>query len=203
MLLVALLAGCRHLVRDIDPIVEGAVAREASALVRVVIEIPAGTNAKWEVDKTTGRLVWERRGGRRRVVDYLAYPGSYGMVPRTLLPEAVGGDGDPLDVIVLGPALERGSVAVVRLIGVLELLDGGERDDKLIAVQPGRPLGDVESIAELERRYVGAARSIELWFANYKGVGVTQVTGFGGPVRAAEILDTALAAYAGPGRPPL
>ena len=44
-----------------------------------------------------------------REVKYLGYPGNYGMIPRTLLPKELGGDGDPLDVIVLGPAVERGS----------------------------------------------------------------------------------------------
>jgi inorganic pyrophosphatase len=128
-----LLAEDRHLVRDFPP-------RTDAGLVNVVVEIPAGTNAKWEVVKESGRLEWEQRGGRPRVFDYLAYPGNYGMVPRTLLPKELGGDGDPLDVIVLGPALERGSVVAVRLIGILELLDGGEQDDKLIAVLPGAPL---------------------------------------------------------------
>ena len=81
---------------------------ENSGTINVVIEIPAGTAAKWEVDKRDGALRWEIEDGRPRVVRYLGYPGNYGMVPRTLLPEEVGGDGDALDVLVLGPALEHG-----------------------------------------------------------------------------------------------
>jgi inorganic pyrophosphatase len=183
-----LLADDRHLVRDIPP-------RADAGLVNVVVEIPAGTNAKWEVVKESGKLEWEQRGGRPRVVDYLAYPGNYGMVPRTLLPKEFGGDGDPLDVIVLGPALERGSVAAVRLIGVLELFDGGEQDDKLIAVRPGAPLGDVASLVELDERYVGISQIVKLWFANYKGPGEMEAKGFGDPKRASEILESAIAAY--------
>lgn len=180
---------CRHLVDDVPP-------RDESGRVQVVIEIPAGTNAKWEVDKRTGRLAWEQRDGRPRVVDYLAYPGSYGMVPGTLLPASAGGDGDPLDVIVLGPAIERGAVVSVRLIGVLRLLDGGEQDDKLLAVRPGTPLGDVTSLAELDARYAGVSRILELWFTGYKGPGRMEARGFGGPEAAHAILEAAIAAYA-------
>ena len=92
--------GPRHLVRDLEP-------RGADGTVNVVVEIPSGTVAKWEVDKDDGSLRWEFEQGRPRVVDYLAYPGNYGMVPRTLLPEELGGDGDPLDVLILGQAVER------------------------------------------------------------------------------------------------
>lgn len=181
-------AGDLHFVRDIS-------SRTDEGLVNVVIEIPAGTNAKWEVVKSTGKLELEQHNGRPRVVDYLAYPGNYGMVPRTLLPKELGGDGDPLDVIVLGPALERGSVVAVRLIGVLELLDGGEQDDKLIAVQPGSPLGDASSLAELDDRYVGISQILEIWFSNYKGPGKMEAKGFGDPTRASEILEAAISAY--------
>jgi inorganic pyrophosphatase len=184
-----LLADDRHLVRDFPP-------RTDAGLVNVVFEIPAGTNAKWEVVKESGRLEWEQRGGRPRVVYYLAYPGNYGMVPRTLLPKELGGDGDPLDVIVLGPAPERGSVVAVRLIGILELLDGGEQDDKLIAVLPGAPLGDVASLVELDKRYVGISQIVKLWFANYNGPDEMEAKGFGDPKRAFEILESAISAYA-------
>jgi len=185
---IPLLAKGLHLVRDYPP-------RTEEGLVNVVVEISAGTNAKWEVVKASGRLEWEQRDGRPRMVDYLAYPGNYGMVPRTLLPKELGGDGDPLDVIILGPAVERGSVQAVRLIGVLELLDGGEQDDKLIAVRPGAPLGDVTSLEELDERYAGVSEIVRLWFSNYKGPGKMEAKGFGGPARASEILELAISAY--------
>lgn len=180
--------GDLNLLDDVDPMPE-------AGSVYAVIEIPAGTNAKWEVTKPDGKLAWEQRDGKPRVVDYLAYPGSYGMIPRTLLPKERGGDGDPLDVLVLGPALERGSVVRVRLIGVLRLLDGGEQDDKLVAVREGQPLGDLRDLAELERRFHGVREIVELWFTNYKGPGKMESQGFGDRAAAIEILDTALAAY--------
>lgn len=178
----------RHLVHDID-------SRSADGLVQVVIEIPAGTNAKWEVSKQSGQLEWEQRHGKPRVVRYLAYPGNYGMVPRTRLPKEQGGDGDPLDVIVLGPALERGSVVAVQLIGVLELLDGGEQDDKLIAVLPGGPLGEVRDLVGLDARYRGASEILKLWFSNYKGPGEMEAKGFGDRASAEKVLAAAIAAY--------
>jgi inorganic pyrophosphatase len=169
--------------------------RDASGKVQVVIEIPAGTNAKWEVDKGTGRLAWEQRDGRPRVVAFLPYPGNYGFVPRTLLPREAGGDGDPLDVLVLGPAVPRGSVMAVRLLGVLAMQDGGETDDKLIAVAPDGPFGDVASLAELRQRFPGALELVADWFAHYKGPGVVSLGALRDQAVADSILQTAIAAF--------
>ncbi|TVQ94516.1 MAG: inorganic diphosphatase, partial [Bacteroidetes bacterium] len=81
------------------------------SLVNIVVEIPAGCNQKWEVNKQTGFLEWERiSDDSLRVVRYLPYPANYGMIPRTWLPEAEGGDNDPLDVFLLGERVERGSI---------------------------------------------------------------------------------------------
>ena len=176
-------------------------ARTPSGEVNVVVEIPAGTDAKWEVTKPGGELRWQIKDGAPRVVQYLGYPGNYGMIPRTILPKEQGGDGDPLDVLVLGPAQPRGSVIPVRVIGVLELLDGGEQDDKLLAVVPGTPLGDVTSLAELEASYPGVTTIVRTWFENYKGLSdegqprmVSQ--GLGDAARAEAILSLAIKAYA-------
>lgn len=182
-------ASPHHLVHDIDPEWrEGALS--------VVVEIPAGTTAKWEVDKVDGVLRHEVRDGAPRVVDYLGYPGNYGMVPGTLSPQSEGGDGDPLDVLVLGPSAERGEVLRVRPIAVLELADGGETDDKIVAV----PIDDVRwarigDLAELERAYPGVRAIVELWFVNYKGIDVIEVRGWGGVAEARVIVERALAAY--------
>ncbi len=149
-----------------------------SGQVNVVVEIPSGTNDKWQVNKSDGALEWEQRDGRPRVVQYLSYPGNYGMIPQTLLPAALGGDNDPLDVLLLGPARTRGAVVPARVIGALRLLDGGERDDKLIAVGTEGPLSDVRSLADLDARYRGVREIVALWFANYKGPNVVTLDGF-------------------------
>ena len=176
-------------------------ARTPGGDVNVVVEIPAGTDAKWEVTKPEGELRWQFKNGVPRVVQYLGYPGNYGMIPRTILPKSAGGDGDPLDVLVLGPAVARGSVIPVRVIGVLELLDSDERDDKLLAVALDTPLGDVTSLAELNARFPGVATIVQTWFENYKGVDQAGqphmvAQGYGDVDRAEAILQAAIEAYA-------
>lgn len=170
-------------------------ATNGDGTLNAVIEIPAGTTAKWETRPDGSAIEWEIRDGRPRVVGYLAYPGNYGMVPATLLPRDRGGDGDPLDVIVLGDALPRGTVARVRLVGVLRLLDDGEQDDKLVAVRPNGPLGDVTSLVGLREQHPGVTEIIEIWFSHYKGPGRTESLGYGDASEAERILHAASEAY--------
>jgi len=140
------------------------------SLVNVVIEISAGTNQKWEANKTTGLIEWQRvTPDSLRIIDYLAYPANYGFVPQTLLSKDGGGDGDPVDVFVLGPAIERESVASVRIIGIIHMLDDGESDSKLLAVDADSPVLNVKSLAILEEKYPGVVDIIKLWLLNYKG----------------------------------
>ena len=91
---------------DIDPI-------SSSGNVNVVIEIPSGTHNKFEVSKETGQIVQDVENGLPRKIKYIGYPGNYGMIPRTLLPINDGGDGDPLDVIVLGEQLQKRSIVEI------------------------------------------------------------------------------------------
>ena len=144
-----------------------AIVREG--VINVVIEIPAGTNAKWEVSTDGESIHWEIRKSEPRVVQYLPYPGNYGMVPRTRLPEEAGGDGDPLDVLILGPAAPRGSIVQARPIAVLGLLDGGQRDDKILAVPLAGPMSDVTGLKSLNRKYPGISEIVRTWFSHYKG----------------------------------
>lgn len=161
----------------------------------VVVEIPTGTVAKWEVTKPEGSLKWEFKNGKPRIVKYLGYPGNYGMVPRTLLPKELGGDGDPLDVIVLGPAVPRGSVVEAKLIGVLKLLDGGEQDDKLIAVLANTALYEAGNLKELKEKFSGVTTIVETWFTNYKGPGKLVSQGYGDVEEARKILEAAIKAF--------
>ncbi len=173
----------------------GYAARAERDLVNVVVEIPAGSNAKWEVDKSDGSIRWEVRDGKPRVVHYLGYPANYGMVPSTLLPKEQGGDGDPLDVLLLGPAAVRGAVVKARLIGVLKLLDHGEQDDKLIAVADGSPFADLTSLAGLERSFGGVTKILELWMTNYKGPGKMTSEGYADASEANRVLDASIKAF--------
>ena len=178
----------RHLIDDIPP-------RDGAGLVHVVVEIPTGSIDKWEVDKTDGSLRWEVEDGAPRQVRSLGYPGNYGMVPRTLLATEEGGDGDPVDVLVLGPAVQRGELVKARLVGVLRMLDDGEKDDKLVAVAEGGPFAAVRELAELERDFVGVTTIVSTWFESYKGPGEITCDGFGDRAEAERVLDEAIATY--------
>jgi inorganic pyrophosphatase len=117
------------------------------------------------------------------------------MIPQTLLSKEIGGDGDPLDVIILGPPILRGSIAKAKLIGVLKLLDGEEQDDKLITVGEDSLFYKVDSLEELNKKFPGVLIILESWFLNYKGVGEIKSKGFAGIDVAKLILSKAIEHY--------
>mgnify|MGYP001180286976 CR=1 FL=1 len=163
--------------------------------VNAVIEIPAGTIDKWELDKISGKVSWEFIDNKPRIVNYIGYPGNYGMIPRTILPKAKGGDGDPLDILVLGPSVKRGSTLKCKIIGVLFLMDRGEQDNKLIAVSNNSPLYEINDITDLNKNYIGVSEIIKLWFTNYKGPNKIVSKGFGSKNIAEDLLNTAIKEY--------
>ncbi len=167
----------------------------ADGSINLIVEIPAGTNEKWEVNKEDGTMIWDKENGEVRRINYLSYPGNYGMVPRTLLPKSQGGDGDPLDVIALGPAAKRGEILQVKLLGVLQLLDGGEVDDKLIAAAKGTPFYELNTLAELDSNYTGITNILTTWFSNYKGPGEMKLKKINDEKEARRILNIAIEAY--------
>ena len=183
-----LISGKFHYIEGYEPL-------SGTDSVQVIVEIPTGTTQKWEVDKSDGKLHWEIKDGKPRIIQYLGYPGNYGMVPRTLLPYESGGDGDPLDVLVLGPPVERGTVVKSKLIGILNLLDGGEQDDKLIAVMEGTPFYSVESVGDLKKKFPRVLLIIETWFESYKGPGKLKSSGYSERDEAKSILTQAIKAY--------
>lgn len=162
---------------------------------QAVIEVPAGTVEKWEVNKSTGRLEWTKINEVPRVVDYLGYPGNYGMIPKTLNETKTGGDGDPLDVLVLGGSIKRGEVVPIKILGVLRLIDEGESDEKLVAVHVDSKLARFSEISDLQKQYPGMIEILEIWFSNYKGEGQIISDGFAGQDVARDILERAIKAY--------
>lgn len=98
---------------------------KAPELVNAIIEIPLDSSIKYEYDKQLHVFRVDRN-----LYSAVHYPGDYGFIPSTL-----GDDGDPLDVIVL---VERpsfpGCLMEVRPIGSLEMVDGGEGDEKVLCV---------------------------------------------------------------------
>ena len=163
--------------------------------VNALIEIPSGTLEKWELNKLNGKIEQEFIHKKARIVDYIGYPGNYGMIPKTLLSKEKGGDGDPLDVLVIGPPVARGSIIKSKIIGVLFLKDQGEQDDKLIAVSEKSRFYKLNDIAELNNNYRGVSEIIRLWFTNYKGPNKMKSTGFGNKLSAEKILNEAILNY--------
>jgi len=163
--------------------------------VNAAIEIPAGTVEKWEVNKLNGKLKFEYINNKPRIIDYIGYPGNYGMIPKTLLSEKNGGDGDPLDILVLGPPVKRGEIEKCKIIGVLYLLDHNENDDKIIAVSKNSSMYQINSLEELKQNYKGVTEIIQLWFTNYKGAGKMESKGYGSKKNAIHILEKAIAEY--------
>jgi len=159
---VSVLKGERSFMTGYDPV-------NVDGTVNVVIEIPAGTTAKYMVDLKSGMIELEQKNGLPRYVQYLGYPCNYGNIPRSILLKSKGGDGDAIDAIVLGPSVPTGSVVKGRAIGILSLVDTGEKDDKVVVVMENSPFGTVRSIEELDRRFPGVTTILQTWFTSYKG----------------------------------
>ncbi len=182
------LVGDKNFLADFQP-------KNRDGTINVIVEIPTGSVAKWEVSKEDGSIKWEFKNGKPREVKFLGYPGNYGMIPRTLLSKEGGGDGDPLDVIVIGKAVPRGSVVKAHIIGVLKLLDGGEVDDKILAVSDSSAMSAARSPSDLSSKFPGVLPIIETWFESYKGSGEIESNGFAGPEEARKVIDAAISAY--------
>lgn len=127
--------------------------------INVVIEIPYGSNIKYEVDKESGAVVVDRV-----MYGAMFYPANYGFVPNTL-----SDDGDPADVLVLNEyPLQAGSVIKVRLIGVLIMEDESGVDEKLISVPVSKIDPRYDNIKTLEDLPKITLDRIKNFFETYK-----------------------------------
>lgn len=124
-----------------------------------VIEIPKGSRKKYELDKETGYIILDR-------VLYTSthYPANYGFIPRTY-----GDDNDPLDVLLIcAEDLEPLTLVRAYPIGVIAMVDGGSRDEKIIAIPYSDPNYNMyKSIDELPRHLFDEMRH---FFAVYKNL---------------------------------
>ena len=165
---------------DIDPSMIS--SKDFSA----VIEIPKGSNCKYELDKYTGLLRLDR-------VLYTSthYPANYGFIPRTY-----ADDGDPLDVLVLcAESIHPLTLVRVFPIGVMRMIDGGAIDDKIIAIPFSDPsYNKIKSIDELPAHIFD---EIMHFFSVYKQLEnkQTAVKELFDYKEAIEIIDAAIAAY--------
>lgn len=132
---------------------------DPSAWFPVFIEIPKGSKVKYELDKFTGLLEVSRV-----LYSAVIYPANYGFVPRTFC-----GDGDPLDVLVLGQEeVVPGVLLRARAIGVMPMRDEKGEDDKIIAVHVDDPAyADYRDIEDLPSHRL---RELRRFFLDYKAL---------------------------------
>lgn len=128
-----------------------------NALVKGIVEISQGSKAKYEVDKKSGLLKLDRV-----VFAAFHYPINYGFIPQTL-----GEDGDPLDILVLSQVpIQPLCLVKTKVIGYMEMLDNGEKDEKIIAVAQGdMSVSHINSIEELPENY---KLEMKHFFSEYK-----------------------------------
>ena len=139
--------------------------------INVIVEIPAGDNDKWELWKKDGSIRWEFQNNSFRKIKYLPYISNYGFIPQTLFSEEIGGDGDPIDVVLLGERLKRGSVVKSKILGLINMKDEGKLDNKIVAVNHNSFVFNssiLNNFDDLDVNYPGALEIIEIWFKNYK-----------------------------------
>jgi len=156
----------KNLIFDIYPYNE-------DGTINVVVEIPAGTLEKWEVTKDGSQIKQQIENNKIRTINYLAYPFNYGFIPQTVLPVEENGDGDQLDVIIIGPSVKRGTVLKVKPIGTIIAIDNNEIDSKIISLAKNSlDISRANSIDDLKKNYIGLFDIITIWIENYKGEGI-------------------------------
>lgn len=135
----------------------------------MVVEIPAGTNKKYEFDSETMTFEIDQRDGQDRIISFLPYFGNYGFIPSTLSDKAKGGDGDPLDMILLSEAIAQGTIVETIPIATVKLIDAQEEDYKIISVPANENLNvlGVKTFEELKTKHPSVIQIIEIWLKNY------------------------------------
>ena len=146
--------------------------------INCIVEIPKGTNTKYEYNEKLNIFELERC-----LVSSLQYPINYGFVPRT-----IALDNDPLDVLVFNhDPIDRGSLVSCRVLGVLEFIDDGEIDNKLIVVPHWSPVEKYKTLNDIEDEHLKIYRQ---FFKIYKidRKSETQVGQWKGRSKAMEIV---------------
>ena len=132
--------------------------RQAPDEVNLAVEIPAGSFTKYEI-KEDGLVHVDRFQSMP-----VAYPANYGSLTQSL-----AGDGDPLDVIFYTRApMAPGTLIKLRAIGVLKMIDGGEKDDKIVAVPASKIDPTYDDIKELSDLPKIEQQRLESFFRVYK-----------------------------------
>ncbi|NLR97690.1 inorganic diphosphatase [Rhizobium sp. P38BS-XIX] len=154
------------------------------------IEIPAGSFTKYEIDAKTGHIVVDRFQSMPVV-----YPANYGSITSSL-----GGDGDPLDAIVYSrEPIVPGAIIRVRAIGVMKMIDGGEVDDKIVAVPTSKIDPTYDKIKEISDLPKIEQDRLQAFFRVYKQLPdarkVVEVGGYESAEKAQNEVAAAIKAY--------
>jgi inorganic pyrophosphatase len=160
--------------------------KNAPQEVTAIIEVPAKSRHKYEIDKETGMLKLDRV-----LHSAVHYPGNYGFIPQTYCD-----DKDPLDIILLGTeALYPLTKCQARPIGVIHMIDGGEQDDKIIAVLADDPrYNDINDLEDVQEHLI---TEITHFFETYKLLRkkTVQIQGVSNAQKAKEIIKEAITLY--------
>jgi inorganic pyrophosphatase len=154
----------------------------------VIVEINKGSKNKYEIDKKTGLIALDR-------VYYSTQdcPFDYGFVPQTLWE-----DGDPLDVVLLTThPLFPGVLVKARIVAMMDMVDSGEGDAKIIAVPVSDPRwAHVQDLEDINKHTI---KEMEHYFLTYKNLQnkIVEIKGFHGKAEASEALEKAKKAYIG------
>lgn len=129
----------------------------APRIVNAIIEIPQGSRAKYEIDKESGLLRLDRI-----IYSSFYYPCNYGFIPQTY-----GEDKDPLDVLVItSQPVQALCLMDAKVVGVMQMVDSGDADDKVIAVAANDPsVNHYNNIEELPKHFFDELRH---FFEEYK-----------------------------------
>jgi len=164
--------------------------KSAPDIFNVIIEIPMNADPiKYEVDKETGAIFVDRFMGTA-----MHYPCNYGYVPNTL-----GEDGDPIDVLVITPfPLIPGVVVRCRSVGILKMVDESGGDAKVLAVPDDKILSIYSKWKKPEDMNELRLNQIRHFFEHYKDLEPgkwVKVEGWGGPEEAKEEIRAGMARY--------
>lgn len=133
------------------------IGENAPEKVRCVIEITNGSKGKFELDKDSGMLLLDRV-----LHSSMRYPTNYGFIPKTYCD-----DKDPLDILVYSSIdIPSMCIAEARVIGVMKMVDGGEGDDKIIAVASGDPT--MKHIKDITDMPPHTLKELVNFFSDYK-----------------------------------
>ena len=134
-------------------------AQPKPGLLNVLIEIAAGSKNKYEFDKDLGALALDRV-----LSSSVMYPYDYGFIPNTL-----ADDGDPLDgMVIMDEPTFPGCVIAARPIGMMEMIDGGDRDEKILCVPDKDPrYAHVKSLKDIPHHRLD---EISEFFKTYKNL---------------------------------